>query len=54
LLPEGIAFSGNKRYRIPKGQSKMDNTEKTATQDTQDEEKQTKHKTQYVLYTTTR
>ena len=36
----------------PRGQSNMDNTEKLATQDTQDEEKQNKNKTQYVLDTT--
>ena len=30
----------NKRQRIPKGKSKMDNLEKLATQSTQDEEKQ--------------
>ena len=34
----------NKCQRIPKGQSKMDNPEKLATQGTQDEEKQ-KHST---------
>ena len=28
----------NKRQKIPKGQSKIDNQEKLATQDTQDEE----------------
>ena len=33
-------------------QSKMDNPEKLATQGTQDEEKQNKHITQYVLDTT--
>ena len=31
--------SVNKRYRIPKGQSKTDNRENMATQGTQDEEK---------------
>jgi hypothetical protein len=35
----------NKRMRIPKEQSKMDNPEKLA----QDEEKQNKNTTQYVL-----
>ena len=35
--------------RIPKGQSKMDNPEKLATQATQDEEKN--NRTQYVLDT---
>ena len=34
----------NKRWRIPKGQSKMDNQEKLATQ-TQDEDKQNKNTT---------
>ena len=36
----------NKRQRIPKGQSKMDNPEKLPTQGTQDEEKQNKNTTQ--------
>ena len=44
----------NKRQRIPKGQSNMDNPEKLATYGTQDEEKQNKHTTQYVLNTTIR
>ena len=44
----------NKRQRIQKGQSKMDNPEKLAIQGTQDEEKQNKNTTQYVLDTTTR
>ena len=35
----------NKRYRIPKEQSKMDNPHKLATQGTQDEEKQNKNTT---------
>jgi hypothetical protein len=38
--------------RIPKEQSKMDNPEKLATYGTQDEEKQNKNTTQYVLDTT--
>ena len=42
----------NKGQRIPKGQSKMDNPEKLATQGTQDEEKHNKNTTQYVLNTT--
>ena len=42
----------NKRQRIPKGQSKMDNPEKLATYGTQDQEKQNKNTTQYVLDTT--
>ena len=43
-----------KRQRIPKVQSKMDNTEKLATLGTQDEDKQNKNTTQYVLDTTLR
>ena len=42
----------NKRQRIPKGQSKMDNPGKLATQRTQDEDKQNKNTAQYVLDTT--
>ena len=38
----------NKHQRIQKGQSKIDNPEKLATQDTQVEEKQNKNTTQYV------
>ena len=41
-------YTVNKRYKIPKGQSKKDNREKLATQNTQDEEKQ------YVLDTNIR
>ena len=37
-----------------KGAIKMDNPEKSATQGTQDEEKQSKNNTQYVLNTTVR
>jgi hypothetical protein len=33
----------NKRYRIPKWQSKMNNSEKLATWSTQDEDKQNKN-----------
>ena len=44
----------NKRQIIPKGQSKMDNPEKLARQGTQDEDKQIKNTTQYVLDTTMR
>ena len=44
----------NKSQRIPKGQSKMDNPEKMATQGTQDEDKENKSTTQYVLDTTIR
>ena len=36
------------------GQSKMDNTEKLATQATQNEDKQNKNTTQYIVNTTTR
>ena len=42
----------NKHVRIPKGQSKMDNSEKLA--HTQNEEKQNKNTTLYMLETTTR
>ena len=44
----------NKRQRMLKGQSKMDNPEILATWGTQDEEKQNKNTTQYVLETTMR
>ena len=44
----------NKGQRKPKGQSKMDNPEKSATQGTQDEDKQNKNTTQYVLDKTIR
>ena len=36
-------LSYNKRQRIPKGQSKMDNPETPETSNKQDEEKQSKH-----------
>ena len=36
-------YQKNKRQRIPKGQSKMDNPEKLTTQGTKDEEKQSKN-----------
>ena len=42
----------NKRYIIPKRQSKMDNAEKLAIQCTQDQANQNKNTTQYVLDTT--
>ena len=42
----------NKRQRIPKGQSTVNNLEKLATQGTQEEEKQSKKTTQYVWDTT--
>ena len=44
----------NKGQRKPKGQTKMDNPEKSATQGTQDEDKQNKNTTQYVLDKTIR
>ena len=44
----------NKGQRKPKGQSKMDNPEKSATQGTEDEDKQNKNTTQYVLDKTIR
>jgi hypothetical protein len=53
FYPFSIAvLTVNKRQRIPKGQAKMDNPEKLATECTQDEEKQNKNTTQYVLDTT--
>ena len=39
---------------MPKGQSKMDNPEKLAAYGTQDDEKQSKNTTQYVLDITIR
>ena len=46
---------GNKRWRKPKGHSRMDNPEKLATLGTQDEDKQkTDHHTRYVLNAITR
>ena len=51
LVPESYV---NERQRIPKGQSKMDNPEKPATQGTQGEDKQYNNKTLYVLDTTVR
>ena len=56
-MPDGEysinASSGliNKRQRIPKVQSKMDDSEKLATCATQDDENQTKSTKQYVLDT---
>jgi len=47
-----IFIENNKRQRIPKVQSQIDNPEKLATYGTQDEEN--KNATQYVLDTTTR
>ena len=39
----------NKRQRIPKGQSKMDNPENLASQGTQEEEEKNKAKTQHNM-----
>ena len=44
----------DKSQRIPKGQSKMNNSEKLATQGTLDKDKQNKNTTEYVLDITTR
>ena len=46
--------SVNKRQRIPKGQSRWDNSESLAAQGIQDEDKQSKNTTQYVLDTNIR
>ena len=51
---EDLNANTNKRQRIPKGQSKKANPEKLTTQGTQDEEKQNKNTTQYVLCITIR
>jgi len=51
LYSVGKSKYSNKRQRTPKGQSKMDNPEKLATQD---EEKQNKNTTQYDMDTTMR
>ena len=42
----------NKRQRIQKGQSKMNNPEQLATCSTQDEDEQNKNTTQFALDTT--
>ena len=42
-----LSIVDNKRWRISKGQLKMDNPEKLATKGIQDEEKQSKNTTQY-------
>jgi len=48
-------YSGyTKRQRTPKGQSTMDYPEKLATLGTQDEEKQSRNTTKYMLNTTMR
>ena len=44
----------NKRQRIQNGLSYIDNPEKLTTKGTQDEDKQNKNTTQYVLDTTIR
>ena len=46
------SINENARQQIPKGQSKMDNPEKLATQGTKDEDKQNNSTIQYVLDTT--
>ena len=43
----GVCDYINKRQRIPKGKSKMDNPGKPATLGTQDEERQNKNTTHY-------
>jgi hypothetical protein len=59
-MPERIDLSvdnyiiQNKRWRITKGQSKIDIPEKLATQVTQDEKKNPKNTTQNVFNTTMR
>ena len=50
----GINNNKKKRQRIPQEQSKMENPEKLSTLCIQDEEKQNKNTTQYVLDTTLR
>jgi len=49
MTSQYISIPLNKRQRIPKWQSKLDNQEKLATQGTQD--KQSKNTTPYVLDT---
>ena len=51
---EIMHFDLNKRQRIKKGKSKMDTADKLVTSSTQDEDKQSKNTTQYVLDTTIR
>jgi hypothetical protein len=46
VIPENVSCALNKREKILKGQSKMNNPKKLATNGTQDENKNT---TQYVL-----
>ena len=53
ILLQNLLFNVNKRQIIPKGQCKIDNPEKLATQGTQDEDKQNKN-TKYVVDTTIR
>ena len=50
----GAKFVTNKRQRIQRGQYKMVYPEKLATQGTQDEIKQNKNTTHYVLDSATR
>ena len=47
-----IMATVNERWTTLKGQSKMDNTEKSATLGTQDKDKPNKNTIQYVLDTT--
>jgi len=49
-----VSFALNKRKKISKGQPKMNNPKKLATYGTQDEDKQNKNTTQYVLDITIR
>ena len=51
VIPENVSCALNKRKKILKGQSKMNNPKKLATNGTQDENKNT---TQYVLDSTIR
>ena len=48
VMLDNFIFTVNKRQRTPKGQSKLDNPEKLATQGTQ---KQNKNTAKYVSYT---
>ena len=54
ILDLTTTISANKRWRIPKGQSKKDNPEKQETKGTRGEETQNKNTTQYVLDTAIR
>jgi len=52
MWSEYFASQHKLEHNTPKGQSKMDNPEKLATCGAQDEDKQKKNTTQYVLNTT--